>query len=92
MVAASSTLALDAPPGTITSLAALHSLNNDEVARSFPAAFEATVTYYVKGSSDHIVQDGGFEQPFTLVGCAVHGTLNIGIAFIPRTAPPATAC
>jgi diguanylate cyclase (GGDEF)-like protein len=60
MVAASSALALATPPGTITSLAALHSLNNDEAARSIPAAFEATVTYYVKGSSGLFVQDGGF--------------------------------
>jgi diguanylate cyclase (GGDEF)-like protein len=60
MVAASSALALAAPPGTITSLAALQSLSNDEAARSIPAAFEATVTYYVKGSSGLFVQDGGF--------------------------------
>jgi diguanylate cyclase (GGDEF)-like protein len=60
MVAASPALALAAPPGTITSLATLHSLNNDEAARSIPAAFEATVTYYVKGSSGLFVQDGGF--------------------------------
>src|ERR1700677_2684198 len=59
IVAASSALALAAPPGTITSLAALHSLTNDEAARSIPAAFEATVTYYVKGSSGLFVQDGG---------------------------------
>jgi diguanylate cyclase (GGDEF)-like protein len=59
MVAASSALALAAPPGTITSLAALHSLTNDEAARSIPAAFEATVTYYIKGSSGLFVQDGG---------------------------------
>ncbi|MGA2871690.1 MAG: hypothetical protein ABSF34_21330, partial [Verrucomicrobiota bacterium] len=60
VVAASPALALATPPGTITSLAALHSLNNDEAARSIPAAFEATVTYYVKGSSGLLVQDGDF--------------------------------
>src|ERR1700679_2935069 len=59
IVAASFALALAAPPGTITSLAALHSLTNDEAPRSIPAAFEATVIYYVKGSSGLFVQDGG---------------------------------
>jgi diguanylate cyclase (GGDEF)-like protein len=58
-VAASSAFALPAPPGTITSLAALHSLTNEEAARSAPAAFEATVTYYIKGSSGLFVQDHG---------------------------------
>ena len=59
-VAASSVLALAASPDTITSLPALHSLTNDEAGRSIPAAFEATVTYYVKGSSGLFVQEGGF--------------------------------
>ncbi len=59
MVAASSALALAAPPDTITSLAALHSLTNDEAAKSIPAAFEATVTYHIKGSVGLFVQDGG---------------------------------
>ncbi len=58
MITAFSALAVAAPPGTITSLAALHSLTNEEADKSIPVAFEATVTYHVKGSI--FVQDGGF--------------------------------
>ena len=60
LVAASSALALAAAPDTITSLAALHSLTNDEAAQSIPVAFEATVTYHIPGSIGLFVQDGGF--------------------------------
>lgn len=59
MVAASSALALAASQDGIASLAALHSLTNDEVAKSIPVAFEATVTYHRKGSVGLFVQDGG---------------------------------
>jgi diguanylate cyclase (GGDEF)-like protein len=52
--------ALASPPATITSLAALHSLSNNDAARSIPVAFEATVTYHIKGSVGLFVQDGGF--------------------------------
>jgi diguanylate cyclase (GGDEF)-like protein len=46
--------------GTIRSLAALHSLTNDEASKSIPVAFEATVTYHIQGSSGLFMQDGGF--------------------------------
>jgi len=59
-VTASSALAVAAPPKTITSLAVLHSLTNDEAARSIPVAFEATVTYHIQGSSGLFLQEGGF--------------------------------
>lgn len=58
MVAACSRLVLAAPPQTIRSVAALHSLTNDEAAHSIPVAFEATVTYHITGDSDLFVQDG----------------------------------
>jgi len=58
-LAASSVLAFAAPPDVITSLAALHSLTNDEAAKSIPVAFEATVTYHIQGRSGLFVQDGG---------------------------------
>ena len=51
--------ALAAPPDTITSLAALHSLTNDQAARSIPATFEATVTYHINGRGGLFLQDGG---------------------------------
>jgi len=59
MVTAGSVHAVAAAHDTITSLAALHSLNNDEAAKSIPVAFEATVTYHIKGSVGLFVQDGG---------------------------------
>jgi diguanylate cyclase (GGDEF)-like protein len=58
-IAAYSVLALASPPKTITSLTALHSLTNDEAGKSIPAAFEATVTYHIKGTSGLFLQDGG---------------------------------
>jgi diguanylate cyclase (GGDEF)-like protein len=58
-VAASCATVLAAAPGTITSLAALHSLTNAEAGQSIPVAFEATVTYHIPGSSGLFVQDGG---------------------------------
>ncbi len=60
MVTACAASAVAAPPATITSLAALHSLTNDEAAQSIPVAFEATVTYHIPGSVGLFVQDGGF--------------------------------
>jgi diguanylate cyclase (GGDEF)-like protein len=48
-----------AAPDTITSLAALHSLSNQDAAKSIPVAFEATVTYHIRGSIGLFVQDGG---------------------------------
>ena len=58
-VAASSALALTSPPDRITSLAALHLLTNDEAAKAIPVAFNATVTYHIKGRSGLFVQDDG---------------------------------
>ena len=49
---------LAAPP-TLTSLAAIHNLTNEQAAETIPAAFEATVTYYAKGSIDLFVEEGG---------------------------------
>lgn len=48
-----------APPGTLTSLAAIHALSNAEAAQSLPVAFEATVTYYMRGDRDLFLQDDG---------------------------------
>ena len=59
MLVGPSALALAAPPDTITSLAALHLLTNDEAGKSIPVAFEAAVTYHIKGSVGLFVQDGG---------------------------------
>ena len=58
-VAASSAPAFADVSDTITSLAAIHSLTNDEAANSIPAAFEATVNYHINGSSGLFLQDGG---------------------------------
>jgi diguanylate cyclase (GGDEF)-like protein len=60
LVTAGPGLAAAAPPATTTSLAALHALSNDEAARSIPVAFEATVTYHIRGSIGLFVQDRGF--------------------------------
>jgi diguanylate cyclase (GGDEF)-like protein len=46
-------------PATITSLATLHNLTNEQAAQAIPASFEATVSYYAKGSIDLFVQDNG---------------------------------
>jgi diguanylate cyclase (GGDEF)-like protein len=51
--------AVAAPPETITSLAALHSLTNDEAGKSLPATFEATVTYHINGRSGLFLQERG---------------------------------
>ncbi|HTW78341.1 MAG TPA: GGDEF domain-containing protein [Terracidiphilus sp.] len=57
-------------PATITSLATLHQLTNEQAAQSIPVAFEATVAYYSKGDQDMFVQDGDLaiyvEAPITL--------------------------
>jgi diguanylate cyclase (GGDEF)-like protein len=55
---ASCALAAAAPP-VITSLAAIHALSNNQAAGSIPVAFEATVTYHIKGSTGVFLQDGG---------------------------------
>jgi diguanylate cyclase (GGDEF)-like protein len=60
MAAGAAAPALAAAPDTITSLAVLHSLTNDEAAKSIPVAFEATVTYHVPGTIGLFVQDGGY--------------------------------
>jgi diguanylate cyclase (GGDEF)-like protein len=57
---APSAMAPGAAPATITSLAALHSLTNEEAAQSIPVAFEATVTYHIPGSIGLFVQDGKY--------------------------------
>lgn len=49
-----------APPRTLTSLAAIHALSNAEAAQALPVAFEATVTYYMRGDKDLFLQDGDF--------------------------------
>jgi diguanylate cyclase (GGDEF)-like protein len=48
-----------AAPAAITSLADLHKLTNEQAAQAIPVAFEGAVTYYVKGSIDLFVEDGG---------------------------------
>jgi diguanylate cyclase (GGDEF)-like protein len=45
-------------PATLTALAAIHALSNDQANKAIPVAFEATVTYYKKGDVDLFVQDG----------------------------------
>jgi diguanylate cyclase (GGDEF)-like protein len=60
MLAASSAMALADRTATITSLAALHSLANDEARKSIPVAFEATVTYHIPGTIGLFVQDGDY--------------------------------
>jgi diguanylate cyclase (GGDEF)-like protein len=47
-----------APLAVLTSLAAVHALSNAEAAKSLPVAFEATVTYYMRGNKDLFLQDG----------------------------------
>ncbi len=59
MVAAGCAVAAAATPEALTSLAAVHSLTSEEAAKSIPVAFEATVTYHIKGSIGLFVQDGG---------------------------------
>lgn len=49
-----------AAPATVTSIAALHSLTNQQAAQAAPVAFEGTVAYYIKGSIDLFLEDGGF--------------------------------
>ncbi len=59
-----------AAPATITSLAAIHKLTNEQAAQSLPVAFEATVAYYSKGDQDLFVEEGGLaiyvQAPVTL--------------------------
>jgi len=43
---------------TLTSLAAIHALSNDQASRHIPVAFEATVTYYRDYERTLFVQDG----------------------------------
>ena len=59
MVAGASRLVFAAGPQTITSLAAVHALTNEEAAHSLPVSFEAAVTYHIPGDEDLFVQDGG---------------------------------
>ncbi len=53
-------IAFAAAPAPITSIEVLHHLENAQAAKSLPVAFEATVTYHIKGSTGLFVQDGGF--------------------------------
>jgi len=46
-------------PTTLTTLRAVHSVSNEEAAKSLPVAFEATVTYYRGYERTLFVQDGG---------------------------------
>lgn len=46
-----------APAATLTSLADIHALSNAEAAKSLPVAFEATVTYYMRGNKDLFLED-----------------------------------
>jgi diguanylate cyclase (GGDEF)-like protein len=51
-------IAWAAPPGTLTSLRAIHALTNAEASKQLPVAFEATVTYYRGYENTLFVQDG----------------------------------
>jgi diguanylate cyclase (GGDEF)-like protein len=46
------------PPGTLTSLSAVHTLSNAEASKGLPVDFEATVTYYLGSQRLLFVQDG----------------------------------
>jgi diguanylate cyclase (GGDEF)-like protein len=48
-----------AAPATITSIAGVHKLTNEQAAQGIPVAFETTVTYYSKGSIDLFVEEDG---------------------------------
>lgn len=48
-----------APPGTLTSLRAIHALTNAEAHQALPVAFKGTVTYYSKPDQMLFVQDAG---------------------------------
>src|SRR5208282_4416275 len=47
-----------AGPTPLTSLRAIHALDNARARESIPVEFEGTVTYYAKGDVDLFVQDG----------------------------------
>ena len=51
-------IALSAPPTPLTTLRALHALNNEQASRELPVAFEATVTYFPGYDNLLFVQDG----------------------------------
>jgi diguanylate cyclase (GGDEF)-like protein len=53
-----SSVSAPAAPKTITSLAELHSLTNQQASKSIPVVLEATVTNHVKGTSGIFLQDG----------------------------------
>jgi diguanylate cyclase (GGDEF)-like protein len=63
-----------APPGTLTSLAAIRALSNAEAAQSLPVAFEATVTYYMQGDRDLFLQDGDL---------AIYADVAINLNLVP---------
>jgi diguanylate cyclase (GGDEF)-like protein len=46
------------PPAALTTLQAIHALNNDDARKNLPVAFEATVTYYRGYERTLFVQDG----------------------------------
>jgi diguanylate cyclase (GGDEF)-like protein len=54
-----SAAAWSAAPGALTSLQAVHALDNVQAAKALPVSFEATVTYYRNDDVDLFVQDNG---------------------------------
>src|SRR3954471_9500975 len=42
----------------LTTLSAVHSLNNEDANRALPVSFAGIVTYYVRGNVDLFVQEG----------------------------------
>jgi diguanylate cyclase (GGDEF)-like protein len=58
MVLVCVTAGAGAETGTLTTLAAIHSLSNQEASRHLPVEFEATVTYYRDYERTLFVQDG----------------------------------
>lgn len=48
----------EASPGTLTTLAAVDHLTNEQASRQLPVSFQATVTYYRWSNRDLFVQDG----------------------------------
>jgi diguanylate cyclase (GGDEF)-like protein len=52
------TLVWASPPATLTSLSAIHALDNAQASQGLPVDFEATVTYYRGWETTLFVQDG----------------------------------
>lgn len=62
-------------PGLITSVQAIHALNNAQANQNIHVRFEASVTYYEKGDVDLFVQDG---ETSVYVEAATTYTLSAG--------------